>query len=186
MTEQASTSDPTDTTAQETRRARALLDRLYQAAVTRALPAHVTAACLPSPPGPGGRTLVLGAGKAGAAMAQAVEAAWPADAPLSGLVVTRYHHVPPRAAGLAARIEVVEASHPVPDEAGQQAALQLEAAAGVADAGLGGEELEGDGLAGDLPVSRPERDEEHPSVGIGQVDLPLRFRATAEEGIDPG
>ncbi|MCW5631071.1 MAG: glycerate kinase [Burkholderiaceae bacterium] len=125
MTEQASTSDPTDTTAQETRRARALLDRLYQAAVTRALPAHVTAACLPSPPGPGGRTLVLGAGKAGAAMAQAVEAAWPADAPLSGLVVTRYHHVPPRAAGLAARIEVVEASHPVPDEAGQQAARRM-------------------------------------------------------------
>ena len=48
------------------------------------------------PPPPKGRTLVLGAGKAGGAMAQAVEALWPADAPLSGLVVTRYHHMPPR------------------------------------------------------------------------------------------
>ena len=127
MPEQPSASDHADPTVRDARQARALLDRLYQAAVMRALPAQVTAACLPSPPAPGsgGRTLVLGAGKAGAAMAQAVEAAWPADAPLSGLVVTRYHHVPPRAAGLAQRIEVVEAAHPVPDEAGQQAARRM-------------------------------------------------------------
>lgn len=99
------------------------LEHLYQAAVRRALPLHNTQAFLPPPPR--GRTLVLGAGKAGGAMAQAVEALWPADAPLSGLVVTRYHHVPPRPEGLSQRIEVVEASHPVPDAAGLQAAQRI-------------------------------------------------------------
>ena len=102
---------------------RALLQYLYDVAVQRALPLHNTAACLPPPPK--GRTLVLGAGKAGGAMAQAVEALWPADAPLSGLVVTRYHHTPPRPAGLPQRIEVVEASHPVPDAAGLAAAQRI-------------------------------------------------------------
>jgi hydroxypyruvate reductase len=68
---------------------------------------------------------VLGAGKAGGAMAQAVEALWPADAPLSGLVVTRYGHTPPRPAGLSQRIEVVEAAHPVPDAAGLAAAQRI-------------------------------------------------------------
>lgn len=102
---------------------RAFLEHLYRAAVHRALPLHNTAAFLPPPPR--GRTLVLGAGKAGGAMAQAVEALWPADAPLSGLVVTRYHHTPPRPAGLPHRIEVVEASHPVPDAAGLQAAERI-------------------------------------------------------------
>ena len=96
---------------------------LYQAAVKRALPLHNTEAFLPSPPK--GRTLVLGAGKAGGAMAQAVEALWPADKPLSGLVVTRYDHTPPRPAGLPERIEVVEASHPVPDAAGLAAAERI-------------------------------------------------------------
>jgi glycerate 2-kinase len=75
---------------------RAFLEHLYRAAVHRALPLHNTAAFLPPPPK--GRTIVLGAGKAGGSMAQAVEALWPADAPLSGLVVTRYHHTPPRPA----------------------------------------------------------------------------------------
>ena len=102
---------------------RAFLEHLYRAAVRRALPLHNTAPFLPPPPR--GRTLVLGAGKAGGAMAQAVEALWPQDAPLSGLVVTRYHHTPPRPAGLAHRIEVVEASHPVPDAAGLQAAERI-------------------------------------------------------------
>ena len=101
----------------------AFLQTLFQAAVTRALPLHNTAAFLPPPPK--GRTLVLGAGKAGGAMAQAVEALWPTDAPLSGLVVTRYGHTPPRPAGLAARIEVVEAAHPVPDAAGLEAAQRI-------------------------------------------------------------
>ena len=65
---------------------RAFLRTLYAAAVQRALPAHNTAAFLPAPPdktGPRkGRTLVLGAGKAGGAMAAAVDTLWPADAPL--------------------------------------------------------------------------------------------------------
>jgi hydroxypyruvate reductase len=101
----------------------ALLKALYDVAVQRALPLHNTAAHLPAPPK--GRTLVLGAGKAGGAMAQAVEALWPQDAPLSGLVVTRYDHTPPRPAGLPERIEVVEASHPVPDAAGLRAAGRI-------------------------------------------------------------
>jgi len=92
------------------------LEHLFQTAVRRALPLHNTAAFLPPPPK--GRTIVLGAGKAGGAMAQAVEAWWPPDAPLEGLVVTRYQHTPPRPSGLKPRIEVVEASHPVPDDAG--------------------------------------------------------------------
>ena len=106
---------------------REFLEYLYQTAVKRALPLHNTAAFLPAPPSKasGGRTLVLGAGKAGGAMAQAVEALWPADAPLSGLVVTRYGHTPPRPTGLPERIEVVEASHPVPDAAGLTAAQRI-------------------------------------------------------------
>jgi glycerate 2-kinase len=99
------------------------LAELYAAAVKRALPLHNTAAYLPAPPK--GRTVVLGAGKAGGAMAQAVEALWPADKPLSGLVVTRYDHTPPRPAGVPERIEVVEASHPVPDAAGLAAAERI-------------------------------------------------------------
>ena len=102
---------------------RQFLQYLYQAAVTRALPLHNTAAYLPQPPK--GRTIVVGAGKAAGAMAQAVEAYWPADASLEGLVVTRYHHIPPRPAGLPQRIEIVEAAHPVPDAAGLAAAQRI-------------------------------------------------------------
>jgi len=111
------------TTPQPATAPRAFLEHLYQAAVARALPLHNTAAFLPQPPK--GRTIVIGAGKAGGAMAQAVEALWPAGAPLEGLIVTRYHHVPPRPEGLPQRIEVVEASHPVPDEAGLAAAQRI-------------------------------------------------------------
>ncbi len=106
---------------------RTLLLAMYDAAVQRALPAHNTAAFLPPPPK--GRTLVLGAGKAGGAMAAAVDALWPQHAPISGLVVTRYDHVPPAYKAVlqknAGRIEVVEAAHPVPDEAGQRAAQRI-------------------------------------------------------------
>ena len=107
---------------------REFLMRLLEAAVKRALPLHNTAQYLPSPPKNGGRTIVLGAGKAAAAMAQAVEVHWPVDAPLSGLVVTRYHHIPVRPVeldGKPFRIEIVEASHPVPDAAGLQAAQRI-------------------------------------------------------------
>ena len=99
------------------------LRALYAAAVSRALPADVIGAHLPPPPK--GRTLVLGAGKAGGAMAAAVDALWPVDAPISGLVVTRYDHVPPAYRARPGRIEVVEARHPVPDEAGRQAAQRI-------------------------------------------------------------
>jgi glycerate 2-kinase len=102
----------------------AFLRALYDAAVERALPAHTTAAHLPAPPAQG-RTLVLGAGKAGGAMAAAVNALWPAEAPLSGLVITRYDHVPPAYAARPGRIEVVEARHPVPDEAGLKATARI-------------------------------------------------------------
>jgi hydroxypyruvate reductase len=102
---------------------RQFLESLYMAAVTRAPPLRNTAVYLPGPPR--GRTLVLGAGKAGGSMAQAVEALWPPDAPLEGLVVTRYGHIPPRPAGLKQRIEIVEAAHPVPDAAGLAAAQRM-------------------------------------------------------------
>ncbi len=107
------------------------LRSLFDAAVAQAVPGEGLRAHLPAPPR--GRTVVLGAGKAGGAMAAAVDALWPADAPLSGLVVTRYDYVPPayqalQAAGRA-RIEVVEAAHPVPDEAGQRAAERIVALA---------------------------------------------------------
>jgi hydroxypyruvate reductase len=115
---------------------RTLLMALYDAAVQRALPAFNTAAFLPTPP-QRGRTLVLGAGKAGGAMAAAVDTLWPAGAPLSGLVVTRYDHVPPAYKAMPGRIEVVEARHPVPDEAGQRAAARIAELA----RGLGPEDL---------------------------------------------
>jgi hydroxypyruvate reductase len=102
---------------------RTFLRSLYDAAVARALPAENTAQWLPPPPR--GRTVVLGAGKAGGAMAAAVDALWPAHAPLTGLVVTRYDHLPPAYKAQPGRIEVVEAAHPVPDEAGRRAAQRI-------------------------------------------------------------
>ena len=102
---------------------REFLRALYDAAVSRALPAHNMAAFLPPPPR--GRTLVIGAGKAGGSMAAAVDALWPSSAPLSGLVVTRYDHLPPAYKAQPGRIEVVEAAHPVPDAAGLAAARRI-------------------------------------------------------------
>ena len=98
----------------------ALLRRMFDAAVAAALPGGIVARHLPERPK--GRTIVLGAGKASAAMAAAVEAAWARDegSPLEGLVVTRYGHAVP-----CARIEIVEAAHPVPDEAGRAAAARM-------------------------------------------------------------
>jgi hydroxypyruvate reductase len=93
-----------------------VLRRLFDAAVEAALPARVVPPGLPEPPR--GRTVVIGAGKAAAAMAQAVEDAWPA--PLSGLVITRYGH-----GAVCRRIEVVEAAHPVVDAAGLAATSRL-------------------------------------------------------------
>lgn len=95
---------------------RAFLRELFDAAVARADPARVVADFLPEPPL--GRTVVIGAGKASAAMAQAVETAWKHE--LSGLVVTRYGHAVP-----CARIEVIEAGHPEPDAAGREASRRI-------------------------------------------------------------
>lgn len=90
----------------------------FHAAVAAADPLKIVAAHLPPPPK--GRTLVIGAGKAAASMARAVELAWPAGASLEGLVVTRYAH------GMdTEHIRVVEASHPVPDNAGEIAATEI-------------------------------------------------------------
>lgn len=95
---------------------RDVLRRMFDAAVASALPDK----CLPGflPPPPKDRTIVIGAGKASAAMARAVETHWPGA--LSGLVVTRYGH---RVA--CDRIEIVEAAHPVPDLAGREAAERI-------------------------------------------------------------
>jgi hydroxypyruvate reductase len=95
---------------------RALLEDLFRAAVAAADPGRAVAAHLP--PKPRGRTVVVGAGKASAQMAAAFERHWPE--PVSGLVVTRYGYAVP-----TNRIEIVEASHPVPDEAGYLAARRI-------------------------------------------------------------
>ncbi|MBH1965007.1 MAG: glycerate kinase [Comamonadaceae bacterium] len=102
---------------------RTFLRQLFDTAVQEALPATKLSAYLPAPPR--GRTVVLGAGKAAGAMAQALEAHWPTDAPLSGVVVTRYGHTPRREANAAERIHIIEAAHPVPDEAGLAAAERM-------------------------------------------------------------
>ena len=104
---------------------RGFLRALFDAAVAQAVPGAEAARFLPAPPK--GRTLVLGAGKAGGAMAAAVDALWSKNAPMSGLVVTRYDYVPPAYKASPGRIEVVEAAHPVPDEAGRRAAQRIAA-----------------------------------------------------------
>ena len=98
------------------RTSRELLRRMFDAAVDAAQPAL----CLPPhlPPRPRGRMIVIGAGKASAAMARAVEDN--VDGPLEGLVVTRYGY-----AVRCDRIEIVEAAHPVPDAAGIEAARRI-------------------------------------------------------------
>ena len=97
---------------------RDLLLESFHAAVSAADPLKIVAEHLPELPK--GRTLVVGAGKAAASMALAVEQNWPAGAPLDGIVVTRYQH-----GLLTNRITVIEAGHPVPDEAGEQAAQEI-------------------------------------------------------------
>ncbi len=107
--------------------ARRLLRDSFDAAVAAADPLRVLPATLPTPDeiARHARTRVVGAGKAAASMAMAVERHWPLEAPLDGLVVTRYAHGLP-----CRRIEVVEAGHPVPDEAGERAAQRMLAVVG--------------------------------------------------------
>ena len=95
---------------------RALLEQMFRQAVAQAQPALGVRLHLPDKPA--GRTVVIGAGKASAQMARAFELAW--DGPLTGLVVTRYGY-----AEACERIEIVEAAHPVPDEAGFLAARRI-------------------------------------------------------------
>jgi glycerate 2-kinase len=95
-----------------------LLIRSFHAAVSAADPLKILPVHLPRPPS--GRTLVVGAGKAGASMALAVEQHWPARAPLEGVVITRHGHGLP-----TERIAVIEAGHPVPDEAGEAGAREI-------------------------------------------------------------
>ncbi|HEX6794380.1 MAG TPA: glycerate kinase, partial [Casimicrobiaceae bacterium] len=95
---------------------RELLRRMFDAAVESAQPVHALPPFLPKPPA--GRTLVVGAGKASAAMARTLEDHWRGE--LRGIVVTRYGH-----AVACRRIEVVEAAHPVPDAAGVAAARRI-------------------------------------------------------------
>jgi hydroxypyruvate reductase len=101
---------------------RRLLLEGFKAAVAAADPLQVLAPALPDAASIRRvrRTLAVGAGKAAASMAMAVERHWPVDAPLDGLVVTRYAHGLP-----CRRIEVIEAGHPVPDEAGERAAARI-------------------------------------------------------------
>ncbi|HEV2303673.1 MAG TPA: glycerate kinase [Stellaceae bacterium] len=93
-----------------------ILPRLFEAALAAADPSRALAGHLPQRVR--GRTLVVGAGKASAAMARAFEKAW--RPPLEGLVVTRYGH-----AAACERLEIVEAGHPVPDAAGERAAARI-------------------------------------------------------------
>ena len=97
---------------------RDLLLGSFRAALGAADPLAIVPAHLPQPPR--GRTLVVGAGKAAASMALAVERHWPAQSALEGLVITRYGHGLP-----LSRIRVVEAGHPVPDEHGEAAAREI-------------------------------------------------------------
>jgi hydroxypyruvate reductase len=95
---------------------RRLLQQMFEAAIQAAQPAHCVPPHLPAPPK--GRLIVIGTGKASAAMARAVEDHW--SGPLSGLVVTRYGYAVP-----CERIEIAEAAHPVPDAAGLAAAGRM-------------------------------------------------------------
>ncbi|PXW90813.1 hydroxypyruvate reductase [Nitrosomonas sp. Nm84] len=93
----------------------------FSVAVKAADPLHIVPQHLPDPPR--GRTFVVGAGKASAAMALAIENSWPANAQLNGFVVTRYGHALP-----THKIRIIEAGHPIPDENGEQASREILAA----------------------------------------------------------
>ncbi len=109
--------------------ARRFLRRVFDASVAAADPRVMLKTHLP--PKPAGRCVVIGCGKSAASMAWALEEAWP-DVDLSGLVVTRYGHAVP-----TRRIEVMQSSHPVPDENSEIAARRmLETVTGLSDEDL--------------------------------------------------
>ncbi len=146
--------------------ARRLLRDMLQAAIDSAQPALCVPPYLPAPPP--GRTIVIGAGKASAAMARAVEAAW--DGSLEGLVVTQYGY-----AVACESIEIVEASHPVPDATGEAAAARiLELASGAGSDDLVLCLISGGGSAL-MPL---------PAVGLGLDDKQAVNRALLRSGAD--
>lgn len=142
-----------------------LLD-LFQTAVAAAQPSVRLPAYLPAPPR--GRTVVIGAGKASAEMAARLEAAWPAMAPLSGVVVTRYGHAVP-----CQRIAVLEAAHPFPDERGVEAACRLREAV----TGLGPDDLVISLMSGGGSALLVD-----PVPGIGLADKQQLTRAMFQAG----
>ena len=158
-----------------------LLESLFKAAIAAADPAVRVPQHLPPPPK--GRTIVVGAGKASAAMAAAVEAHWPGA--LEGLVVTRYGHgVPCR------RIEIVEAAHPVPDRAGSAAAariaemvhrLERRRSRPVPDLGR---RLGAAGCPGRWPHARRQAGHQPPAPGLGGADFGDELRAQASLGAE--
>ncbi|MDO7836369.1 glycerate kinase [Sphingobium sp. HBC34] len=163
--------------------ARTFLKTVFDAAVASAMPGPAILTHLPDKPR--GRCIVVGAGKAAAAMAAAVDAAWP-DVPLSGIVVTRDGHAEP-----AGRIQVLEASHPVPDHRSQEAARRILAAV----QGLGPDDLVlaliSGGASALLALPRPplaladKQAVNHAlltaGVGIGAMNL-IRKRLSAIKG----
>ena len=144
---------------------RNVLRGMFGAAVAAADPAKVVPSHLPLPPR--GRTLVLAAGKAAASMARAVERCWPND--IEGIALTRYGH------GVdCRRIEVVEAGHPLPDEAGQDAASRFLSAA----AGLGSDDLLLFLLSGGASALLVE-----PQAGLSLADKRAINRGLLEAGV---
>ncbi|MEJ6009352.1 glycerate kinase [Novosphingobium aquae] len=147
--------------------ARAFLRGLYDAAVAEADPAKVLPACLPAKPS--GRCVVVGAGKAAASMAAAVEAAWP-DVNLSGCVVAPYGY-----SKLCERVRVLEGGHPVPDENSVEAARQImEAVAGLSEVDLVLALISGGGSAA---MSLPAR-------GLTLADKQAANRLLLASGLD--
>ena len=143
---------------------RALLRSMFDAAIAAAQPERCVPRFLPEPPK--GRLVVIGAGKASAAMARAVERRW--AGPLSGLVVTRYGHAVP-----CERIEIVEAAHPVPDAAGEHAArCLLERVQGLSADDLVLSLMSGGGSSL-LPLALP---------GLGLADMQALNRALLASG----
>ncbi|WP_263139396.1 glycerate kinase [Pseudomonas sp. RIT-PI-AD] len=145
-----------------------LLRDLFATAVDAAHPSRVLSAHLPEDRS--GRAIVIGAGKAAAAMAAAFEAAW--DGEVSGLVVTRYGH-----GADCRKIEVVEAAHPVPDDAGERVARRvLEKVSGLSEADRVFFLLSGGGSAL-LPL---------PAPGIGLAEKQAINKALLKSGASIG
>ena len=157
---------------------RGFLRSLFERAVAAADPMHCVPAALP--PKPAGRVLVVGAGKASARMAEAVEAAW---GPCEGLVLTRYGYGRPTRG-----IEIVEAAHPVPDARGlETTARMLALLVGLARRGRPraradlGRRLGAAGAAGGRRSARREAGRQRRAPRLGRTDRRDEYRAEAPQ-----